>query len=136
AAATSANQEQRRRFSPGQVGSMIRIDNGGTSSYNALAVVLRKRFAKHYLLDVAYTFARSLDLQSNYNSSIYQDPNNLRADWALSDFQRKHVFTTSWVWELPKWQSGGFVGKNVIGGWQLSGILTLASGQPFTPRSG
>jgi hypothetical protein len=134
--ATAANQEQRRRFSPGQVGSMIRIDNGGTSSYNALAVAVRKRFAKNYLLDVNYTFARSLDLQSNYNSSIYQDPNNLRADWALSDFQRKHVFTTSWVWELPKWHSGGFVGKNVIGGWQLSGILMLASGQPFTPRSG
>jgi hypothetical protein len=131
-----ANQETRRRFSPTQVGSMIRIEDGATSSYNALAVTLRKRFAKHYLLDVDYTFARSLDLQSNYNTGTFQNPNDLRADWALSDFYRKHVFTTSWVWELPGLSRAGFFGKHIIGGWQLSGILTLGSGQPINVVSG
>jgi len=136
AGATLANQEQRRRYNPGQVGSMIRIEDGGNSSYNALTVAFRKRFSKSYMFDVNYTLARSLDLQSNPVSSAIQNPDNLHGDWALSDFQRKHAFTASWVWEIPAWQSAGFVGKHILGGWQLSGILTLFSGLPITPISG
>lgn len=134
--ATLANQEQRRRFSPGQVASMIRIENGGNSSYNALALSLKKRFARSYLLSVNYTLAKSLDLQSVPTASAVQNPYNLRADWGLSDFQRKHVFTASWVWEIPGVRAAGFVGKHILGGWQLSGILTATSGLPFTPVSG
>jgi hypothetical protein len=115
---------------------MIRIEDGANSSYNALTLIVRKRFAKSYLLDVDYTFARSLDLQSNYNTGIFENPHNLHLDWAQSDFQRKHVLTVSGVWELPGVPQAGFIGRHIIGGWQLSGIVTLASGQPFTVKSG
>jgi hypothetical protein len=134
--ATLANQEQRRRYSTGQVASMIRIENGGNSSYNALAVSMRKRFTRSFLFDVDYTFARSLDEQSVPTAATIQNPDNRRADWGLSDFQRKHVFAASWVWEMPRWRNGGFVGNHIIGGWQLSGIWTMYSGAPFTVTSG
>ena len=134
--ATLANQEQRRRYSPGQVGSMIRIEDGGNSSYNALTVVLRKHFSKSLLFNLDYTFARSLDEQSVPTSAAIQNPDNRRADWGLSDFQRQQVFTASAVWEIPTWRGGGFVGQHILGGWQLSTILNLSSGQPFTVVSG
>src|SRR6185312_15043427 len=121
-----------RRYSPTQVASMIRIEDGGNSSYNALAVAVRKRFSRHYLLNVNYTFARSLDVQSAQTNGIFQNPDNLRADWGLSDFNRSHVFTASWVWEIPSLTQAGFIGKYILGGWQLSGIVTAGSGQPFT----
>jgi hypothetical protein len=99
-------------------------------------VALRKRFSRHYLLNVNYTFARSLDVQSAQTNGIFQNPDNLRADWGLSDFNRSHVFTASWVWEIPSLTQAGFVGKYILGGWQLSGIVTAGSGQPFTVVSG
>jgi hypothetical protein len=135
--ATLANTESRRRYYPTQVGSMYRTIAGGNSSYNGLAVVLRKRFSKSYLLDATYTFARSLDDASSvsvYNS--FQNPDNVRADWAQSDWQCKHVFSLSWVWELPKLQDWGKAAEWTIGGWELSGLMRATSGFPFTVLSG
>jgi hypothetical protein len=135
--ATLDNTEERRRYYPGQIASMYRTIAGGNSSYNALAVVLRKRFAKSYLVDLTYTWSRSLDDASSvsvYNS--FQDPDNLRADWALSDWHREHVFSGSWVWDLPRLDSWNKVLRAVIGGWELSGLVRLASGSPFTVFSG
>ncbi|HEX5084123.1 MAG TPA: hypothetical protein VFY40_18910, partial [Blastocatellia bacterium] len=59
-------------------------------------------------------------------------------DRAVSDFDIKHNFTSSWSYDLPfgkgKWIGGsvGDVADKFIGGWQLSGILLLRSGLPFT----
>ncbi len=134
--AALTNTEQRRRYSPGQVGSMIRIQNGGSSNFNALAVVARKRFSRGFLFDVNYTWMRSLDDLSAPNANRYQNPDNLRADYGLSDFHRAHVFSASWVWDLPRWENGGFVGRHVLGGWQLSGLARLATGNPLTVVAG
>ncbi len=134
--ATTGNTEQRRRFSPTQVGSMLRVEDGGNSSFNALALVVRKRFARGYLIDLNYTWMRSLDDSSIPNGGAYQNPYNLRGDYGLSDFHRAHAFTASWVWDLPRWTSGGFLGKNVIGGWALTGLVRLTSGNPFNVLSG
>jgi hypothetical protein len=134
--AAITNTEQRRRYNPGQVGSMLRIQNGGNSSFNGLAVVARKRFSKGFLFDVNYTWMKSLDDLSAPNANRYQNPDNLRADYGLADFHRSHVFSASWVWDLPRWANGGFVGNHVLGGWQLSGLGRLATGNPLTVLAG
>lgn len=136
--ATLANQDQRRLFGGGRIAGVKYFQDAGISSYNALAVNVKKTFAKAYLINASYTWARSLDIQSGqpYLASTIQDPSNFRGSYGLSDFQRKHVLTLSGMWDLPKWESGGFVGRNVIGGWRLSGILTAQSGAPFDILSG
>ena len=134
--ATLANTEQRRRYSPTQVGSMIRVQNGGNSSFNGLAVVARKRFSKGFLFDVNYTWMKSLDDISVPNANRYQNPDDLGADYGLADFHRSQVLSASWVWELPRWESGGFVGKHILGGWQLSGLVRAAAGNPLTVLAG
>lgn len=134
--ASLANTEQRRRYSPGQVGSMLRMQNGGNSSFNGLAVVARKRFSKGFLFDVNYTWMKSLDDISIPNGNRYQNPDNLGADYGLADFHRSQVFSASWVWDLPRWESGGFFGKQVIGGWQLSGLVRATAGNPLTVLAG
>jgi hypothetical protein len=45
-------------------------------------------------------------------------------------------FIGSYVWQLPSARSLGFFGRNVIGGWQSSGVLTLRAGFPFSVLSG
>lgn len=134
--ATLANTEQRRRYSAGQVGSMIRVQNGGNSSFNGLAVVARKRFSSGFLFDANYTWMKSLDEISVPNANRYQNPDNLRGDYGLADFHREHVFSVSWVWELPRLESSGAVTRYVIGGWQLSGLVRAAAGNPLTVLAG
>jgi hypothetical protein len=134
--ATTANTEQRRRYSAGQVGSMLRVENGGNSSFNALAVVVRKRFSRGYLIDANYTWMRALDDSSIPNGGSYQNPDNLRDDYGLADFHRAHVFSASAVWEMPKLAGAPAPARFILGGWQLSGLIRLASGNPFNILSG
>jgi hypothetical protein len=134
--ATTGNTEQRRRYSPGQVGSMLRIQNAGNSSFNALALVLRKRFSRGYLVDLNYTWMRALDDSSIPNGGSYQNPDNLHADYGLADFHRAHVFSASWVWELPKLLGAPAPARFALGGWELSGLVRLASGNPFNILAG
>jgi hypothetical protein len=136
--ATLANANQRRLFGGGKISGVTYFQDAGTSSYNALAVNLKKRFSKSYLIDVSYTWARSIDIQSGqpYTTSTIQDPFNFRGSRGQSDFQREHVLAVSGLWDLPTWRNGRFFGRNIIGGWRLSGILTAQSGMPFNVISG
>src|SRR5947209_3870564 len=56
-------------------------------------------------------------------SPLDRDP-----DWARSDFDVRHVFTTNFVWELP-----GRDGNFLLSGWQINGIWTFRTGVPFEP---
>jgi hypothetical protein len=63
-------------------------------------------------------------------------------DRGLSDYNRKHVFTSNWVYELPFGRKKQFFSSMpraldlACGGWSLNGILTIESGQPFSVLSG
>jgi hypothetical protein len=58
----------------------------------------------------------------------------LKLDRAVSDYNRAHRFTFSYIWNLPGPKSG-FLGQ-VLGGWQWSGITVFQSGAPFTIANG
>ncbi len=112
--------------------------NGGHSEYHALLMSAQKRFGHSYQFQAAYTLAKSMDnLQAQLNadvnnSSVYpQDPYDRGLDWTRSDFDVRHVFSTSAVWDLPGRESHA-----LLGGWQLNGIVLLRSGVPFTPALG
>ena len=63
-----------------------------------------------------------------------QDPLNLRADKGFADFNIRHRWVSSFLWELPSPKSGP--GKWILGGWQSNGILISQAGSPFTVVSG
>ena len=65
---------------------------------------------------------------------IAQDPFNRRAERGRSSFDRPRRFVANGVWELPS--PGGWFGRTLLGGWQVSGFITLQSGAPFTAIDG
>jgi len=65
----------------------------------------------------------------------YTSPNP-KFDYGLSTVDVNKQFIGSFVWELPVFSSLGFVGRNVIGGWRSSGVLTLRAGMPYSILSG
>ncbi|SFR98232.1 Carboxypeptidase regulatory-like domain-containing protein [Granulicella pectinivorans] len=119
-------------------------ENRGVSSYNALQLSAEQRpwHGLQYL--AAYTWSRSMDEGSGGNSSSgesrinIQNPRNLSADYGLSDFDHRHRFTFSPVYQLPFGRGRQHANHTnalvdgAIGGWDLTGIVTLQSGAPFS----
>ncbi|MCX6608176.1 MAG: hypothetical protein NTV52_31940, partial [Acidobacteria bacterium] len=126
----------------------------GLSWYDALQVKVERRYGDMQI-NANYTWSKSLDTRSfdpafttaasgnaQSASSTPFDINNRRGNYGISDFNRTHVYKTTWSYELPFGRNGLFLkGANgvvdrVIGGWRVAGILTATSGRPFTVYSG
>jgi TonB dependent receptor len=101
------------------------------SNYNALWVTANKRMGKGLQFNASYTFAKSIDLNSQSSQGVtVQDSYNLRGDRGLSDFDVRHRFVISGLYELP------FKGNQLKEGWQLSFIEQSQSGNPVTLLAG
>jgi hypothetical protein len=99
-----------------------------------MQVTLDKRMSHGFESRIAYTLAKTTDVTSGFRarSSTYTDPLDYRLDHALADFDATHRLVISGIWELPfARQSKGPVGK-LAGGWEVTPIITLQSGNPFT----
>jgi hypothetical protein len=71
------------------------------------------------------------------NSPIpYNFPGRHQVDYGPSEFDHTHRFVTSYVWDLPTLSGHSALMRYVVGGWQLSGIVTAQSGGPFTVLAG
>jgi len=103
----------------------------GNSNYNALWVTAEKRMAKGLQFNASYTFSKSIDYNSQSSQGVtVQDSYNLRGDRGLSDFDVRHRFVISGLYELP------FKGNQFKEGWQLSFIEQSQGGNPVTLLAG
>jgi hypothetical protein len=110
-----------------------------TSSYNALNVRVSRRFAKGLQLDGTYTWSKSIDYLSGEGPGAVTnqtDPANLNTERGPSDFDSRHRFVLSGLWDLPIFSSHKGLLGSIFGGWQLGSILTAYSGFPWTPVTG
>src|SRR5262249_44899899 len=69
-------------------------------------------------------------------SSLAADPFNWNFDRGIADNNRRHRFTTSFIWEVPVFRTANGFKKTLLGGWQLNGIVLLQSGVPFSVTAG
>jgi hypothetical protein len=105
------------------------------SHYNALQATLAHRFGKGLYFQSAYTYSKSIDDVSTASVAFLtrlNDQTDGRASRGLSDFDRRHRFVTSAVYQLPFFASASGFTKAALGGWQASGVLILQSGSPFS----
>jgi hypothetical protein len=105
---------------------------GASSFYHSLQVSANKRFSKGLQMQLAYTWAKSID-----DGMSHQDSYNIRADRALSDIDLAHRAVIAGVYELP-WGRGRHWGGNMpkwldlaIGRWQFNGLVNLSTGTPI-----
>ena len=105
------------------------------SHYNGLQATLVHRFGHGLYFQSAYTYSKSIDDVSTASVAFLtrlNDQNNPRDSRGPSDFDRRHRFVTSGVWDLPFYaHSSGFT-HAALGGWETSGVLILQTGTPFT----
>jgi hypothetical protein len=100
-------------------------ETGGTSNFHSLQAQAHRRFADGVELDIVYTFSKYMDYTGSF--PMFQPRSWLYGE---SGDDRTHNFKMAWVWELPHLKGSNLVAKNVINGWQLSGIASFISGSP------
>ncbi|HEV2468355.1 MAG TPA: carboxypeptidase regulatory-like domain-containing protein [Candidatus Sulfotelmatobacter sp.] len=109
--------------------------NGANSHYNSLQTELHGRVTRDLNLQVAYTYSKAVDPSSNnggngwdlnWVSNPYQ---GWQYDVGPSPLDRRHIAFVNFVYDIPllRESSNHFL-KSVVGGWQLSGIITMQSG--------
>ena len=118
------------------------FQSNANSNYNGMTVQLNKRFAKNYQLTAGYTFGKVIDDAPDAtsvvpfsfdDSKMVSDPLNIRADKGPGINDQRHRFVLSGVWNL-NYASGmsSALARGILGGWELSGIFTAESGQPYS----
>jgi hypothetical protein len=140
------NQIQATRLAPfPQFGPIDTFLSAGSSNYNAFEVRSERRISRTLILLATYTWSKSIDDASSLfgtatEPGIAQDSANPQRERGLSDNDVRHRFVWSYVLRLPfgvgeRWANHGGISK-VLQSWQLSGIITLQSGLPFTINRG
>jgi len=125
------------RIVPGR-GLIRSRENTGESSYHALQTRYNGRLFNQLTLGASYTFSKTLDNASEIFSfgeiAIAANPFDLTGrEKGLSGNDRPHAGSANFIWDVPvRKEQKGFVG-HVLGGWQVNGTYTLASGRTFTP---
>jgi hypothetical protein len=111
-----------------------------SSNYNSLQAKLDKRFSHGLSSLLSYTWSHSIDgasvfFGSGANGTTIFPQNNydLKAERGDSDFDIRHRLSWSVTYELPALHSGP---RKLVSGWQLNGILSLQTGQPFSVLTG
>ena len=106
----------------------------GISNYNALVVGLRKRLSNGLQLFGSYTWSHTLDEQSGLGLFFNgNDPLNPRSSYATSTFDRTHVFSLAYAYDVPTPVVSSAFLKGLLGGWSISGVTIAESGQPYNP---
>ncbi len=105
----------------------------GISNYNAIQFNVTKRLSHGLQVSGSYTYSHTLDEQSGLGLFFTgNDPNNPHSSYASSDFDRTHVLTVNYHYDLPKAAAvKGWMGQ-VVNGWALNGVTVLQSGQPYS----
>jgi hypothetical protein len=103
------------------------VQSKGTLDYHGLLVKFQRRFMNNFSFLNSYTFGKAIDLNSDNDGTVtltnVYDPQYNRGP---ADYDIKHTFSSSWVYELP-WARNA-----LYGGWELTGILLLRTGLPLT----
>ncbi len=107
----------------------------GISNYNALQVSLKKRMTHGLAINASYTWSHTLDEGGGLSSGLFyygNNPLNPGTAYGNASFDRTHVLTVGYVYDIPNAvKSSGFLG-HVTNGWGISGMTVAESGQPYS----
>jgi hypothetical protein len=102
------------------------------SNYHSLQVAGRHQFTTESYFDLAYTWGRNMTDSLSDRSHAPQNSYSIQDEYGRANFDRRHILTMNYVYELPWYrEQRDFTGK-LLGGWQMSGIMTFQTGLPFT----
>jgi hypothetical protein len=114
-------------------------DNEANSHYNALQVDLTSQVGRDLTLRAYYTLSRTIDPVTGNGGQDLQNVSNPYAGWQYDNgpggYDRTHNAAVNFIYDLPIFRhSQNRLLKSTVGGWEVSGIVTLTSGLPLNPQ--
>jgi hypothetical protein len=115
----------------------------GNSNYNGMVATATYKSSRGYFLQASYTVSKSIDDTSAFFGSTGElssaaNPKQINLDRGPSSFDERQRAVVVYNLDLPVgpghrllgWNNG--FNRQIIGGWQISGITSAQTGQPFT----
>jgi hypothetical protein len=127
-----------------RVATVFLLTNNSYSNYHGLTLGLQENGIHGFSGRLSYTYSHSNDIASNGGVNPYAvltslftqlDPFNPKAQYASSDYDARHQFNASYLYELP-FKSENRLLDAAIGGWQVSGTFFVHTGFPFSVIDG
>jgi hypothetical protein len=132
-----------------EIGQISGTESNGSQRYDALQASLTKRMTHGLQLQVSYTYSKTMTNSLGYygqggqaasNSAYWQNLYDMASEWGPAYFDNTHSFVTSYTYQLPVGRGKQFgdhwnpVMNGILGGWELSGIVTAHTGLAETIR--
>ena len=142
---SSLGADARRALQP--YGNIAQVAQDVNSSFHSLQITGQRRLVGGLSLLANYTWSKSID-DLPYSQGIagpavganspvpWYAPGRHQYDRGPSEFDHRHRFVVSYVYDLPKLAHSSALVRTVAGGWQLTGILSYNTGVPITIVSG
>jgi hypothetical protein len=110
-------------------------ESWGTQSYNSIQLTGEKRFSHGFQFISNFSYAKNLDSSSiatTANVGPIGNPYDLGWNRGVSDLSIPVIWNNTFVYQTPALKGLGSIGSMILGNWEISGIWTLHSGQPFS----
>jgi hypothetical protein len=131
---TTAGQNNRRPYQPTPTiytfGAISLAAPVANSSYHSLQATLVRRFDRHFSIQASYVWSKAMGYGAVVNAY------DIASSRGLLAIDVPNNFVVSYIYVTPDVRRLGYFGKGLLSGWQLNGITTLRSGQPFNVISG
>jgi hypothetical protein len=109
----------------------------GSASYDSLQAAFDTRFRRDLTFAAVYTYSKTISdvaLRSNNGGgNLLLDPFNLGAMRGLATIDRPHIFAANLIYTTPALHDMNKIARYGLGDWQLSAIVNVSSGTPYTP---
>jgi hypothetical protein len=102
------------------------------SNYHSLQLSAQHRLTGASQLNAYYTWSKNLTTSPNDRSTSPQNAYDIRSEYQLAAFDRRHILSINYLYELPFYRDQKDLVGKVLGGWQFNGIATYNTGLPFT----
>jgi hypothetical protein len=122
------------------IGTVNLFETSANSSYNALQLQVRGRFARRLLYNAAYTLSKAIDDVSDVFDlagapALPQDSFDLAAERGLANFDARHRFAYDFIYDFPSFANRGSAMHFIFNGLQIASLGQFQTGQPFTVNS-
>src|SRR5690242_5889068 len=142
---------------PGPQGSPIRpmshfarveaFESGANSLYNGFTLAFKRRFSRHYQVNLSYTYSKAIDDVTDFTSVVPfnsidegkmpEYPTLPGIDRGPSVNDQRHRVVTNFVWNLDYFHGlKSRPARYLVDGWSLSGVILAQTGQPYSNAIG
>lgn len=124
------------------IGPINQFETTGRSRYDSLQIELRGRLTQNFQYRANYVYGKVkddvsdvFDLAGAFALPQNSNPEEQEGEYAPANFDVRHRFTYSFIYDLPDFRNQNTVIRYLLGGWQIAGTGRFNTGQPFTVNS-